>query len=381
MSPPWTVTLFYKLADADVRCPAYDGLYPVNSLRNAALAAARSDLVFLLDVDFVPSSGLHARLLGGRQCDLLPKALSGGNGRAPVALVVPAFEVRESVTHAWDQEALREACDASTAKGFHVDHFPQGHRATNFIRWHRQSRIEDGGDLHLVEIEHGLQAYRVDYEEHFEPYIVVSRSRVPMYDERFRGYGLNKISHLYEVNMRGFDFCVIDHLDAFVIAEEHPKSQSWELMYGPGAPLEARARIATHYEIFKEELRVSLALSRPLPVTPVAMRAASADLIPSAVAEAQDTASKQMRASNLGAVSNDSGDEGRTAEKPADSETASTTASGDEGFSDEAGASDGGDARHRAACEKCSGEKCSTGSRVKASADPWMASGILRCPS
>lgn len=36
----------------------YSALYPINALRNLALHQASTELVFLLDVDFVPSSGL-----------------------------------------------------------------------------------------------------------------------------------------------------------------------------------------------------------------------------------------------------------------------------------------------------------------------------------
>eukprot|EP00969_Alexandrium_andersonii_P216259 9552022-Alexandrium_andersonii.AAC.1 len=37
-------------------------LYPINKLRNEALRAAKAGLVFLVDVDFIPSVGLYATL-------------------------------------------------------------------------------------------------------------------------------------------------------------------------------------------------------------------------------------------------------------------------------------------------------------------------------
>lgn len=37
-------------------------------------------------------------------------------------------------------------------------------------------------------------AYTVPFEPCFEPYVVVDKTVAPMYDERFRGYGMNKES-------------------------------------------------------------------------------------------------------------------------------------------------------------------------------------------
>ena len=44
---------------------------------------------------------------------------------------------------------------------------------------------------------------QVQYKWPYEPYVIVPRS-VPLYDERFIGYGFNKISHIYELHMAGF---------------------------------------------------------------------------------------------------------------------------------------------------------------------------------
>ena len=57
----------------------------------------------------------------------------------------------------------------------------------------------------------------------YEPYIVVPRNTTAMYDERFTGYGMNKVSHIYELDARGFKFVVLP--DVFIISPQHPPSE------------------------------------------------------------------------------------------------------------------------------------------------------------
>lgn len=163
---------------------------------------------------------------------------------------------------------LRHAAARGEVEGFHVSHFPCGHRATDFDRWLGVSKVESPDAGNFSQHAHGVDAYLIHYEEHFEPYVVVPRQSVPAYDERFRGYGLNKISHLHELSQRGFRFRTCAHPEAFVVAAKHPKSQSWHLVLGPQAEAEQRARIATHYATFKAELKKRLRLSPPLPIKP-----------------------------------------------------------------------------------------------------------------
>ena len=60
----------------------WHSLYPINALRNVALRGAKTDWVFLLDIDFIPSAALHQTLK-----DIAPRAPLGG-----------AFVVRDRVT-------------------------------------------------------------------------------------------------------------------------------------------------------------------------------------------------------------------------------------------------------------------------------------------
>ena len=62
------------------------GLYPINAARNAALRLATTELVLLLDVDFLPSTGLHSTVAGSA-AELRRRCVEERR-----LLVLPAFE-------------------------------------------------------------------------------------------------------------------------------------------------------------------------------------------------------------------------------------------------------------------------------------------------
>lgn len=143
-------------------------LYPVNTMRNVALAQALSDPlcqhVFLVDADFVPCpAGL---------CDRLTPLLLEEDGQPPSAgpLVVPAFNLHPSLllqdgSSQLDLQQLDKAAMASLyregrAWGFHTPHFPRGHGPTDFDQWLQPAHSKPRG------------WYSVLYQEYFEPYIV-----------------------------------------------------------------------------------------------------------------------------------------------------------------------------------------------------------------
>ncbi|CAM9786078.1 unnamed protein product, partial [Pylaiella littoralis] len=246
-------------------------LYPVNNLRNLALLQARDDnyhpaqAVFLIDSDCLPSDNLLDELHSQEVQDRINNA-EGGSARTrgsrtgeasapshPAAIVVPCLEfVKGTAAAAAAASGKDPTVPLSTreiikmlregnAQGFHVDYFFKGHGPTDFHRWAASATDESAGAL----------AYSVPFESCFEPYVVVDKAATPMYDERFRGYGMNKesrVAHLLSLAsgspgtdatkpaVKSAEFIVLRK--GCVFALPHARSPGWDETYGPhGDPL------------------------------------------------------------------------------------------------------------------------------------------------
>lgn len=203
-----------QLVSQEVESVWLSGLYPVNSMRNRALAGADTDVVLLLDVDFWPSAELAELMANPRKYASLLQAV---NQRT--AVVLAAFESGETGSIGVEQAreaVLRGKIGAAAMsrdgrlKPFHTDRYRAGHRATDYARWTTAK-----------------QPYSVRYEEGYEPYVLVSRRFVPWYDERFIGYRKNKVVHLLHVSTLGLKF--VAHPNAFVVHSPHPRARTWKV--------------------------------------------------------------------------------------------------------------------------------------------------------
>jgi len=140
--------------------------------------------------------------------------------------VCPAFEsVNEICANSVSE--LKKLVDGGQAEGFHLSHFPQGHGPTQFDLFWEKSMQCNGRDVR----EFWQRAYHIKHENLFEPYIAMASADAPLYDERFQGYGLNKVSHLATIaSQRGGDFTVLPGV--FLVAPAHERSESWAKRYG-----------------------------------------------------------------------------------------------------------------------------------------------------
>ncbi|CAM9240661.1 unnamed protein product, partial [Heterosigma akashiwo] len=91
-------------------------------------------------------------------------------------------------------------------------HNPEGHSTTGYREWHRQPPD------HMRRIA----CFR---SNRYEPYFVVRKhAGLPLYDERFVGYGKNKIQYVAHLRYMGWEFFVVPL--SYIIHTPHPKSDS-----------------------------------------------------------------------------------------------------------------------------------------------------------
>ncbi|XP_008268475.1 xylosyl- and glucuronyltransferase LARGE2 isoform X4 [Oryctolagus cuniculus] len=173
-------------------------LYPVNQLRNVALAQALTPYVFLSDIDFLPAYSLYDYLRASiEQLEL--------GGRRKAALVVPAFEtLHYRFSFPTSKAELLALLDAGSLHTFRYHEWPQGHAPTDYARW-REARVP----------------YRVQWAADYEPYVVVPRD-CPRYDPRFVGFGWNKVAHVVELDAQEHELLVLPQ--AFIIHLPHAPS-------------------------------------------------------------------------------------------------------------------------------------------------------------
>ncbi|KAJ1075600.1 hypothetical protein K5549_017421, partial [Capra hircus] len=155
-------------------------LYPINQLRNVALAQALTPYVFLSDIDFLPAYSLYSYLRASiEQLEL--------GGKRKAALVVPAFETLH----------YRFSFPSSKAELL---------------------TLLDAGSLYTFRWQ---APYRVQWAADYEPYVVVPRD-CPRYDPRFVGFGWNKVAHIIELDAQEYELLVLP--EAFTIHLPHAPS-------------------------------------------------------------------------------------------------------------------------------------------------------------
>jgi len=233
--------------------------FPINKLRNLALNQVWTSHVLVVDVDFIPSTGLDKSVMS------TVKTINDGQNKSipynQYALVVPAFERLFPLeppcqnTHDCLSIATAEGSDfiprsmtslrsCITDKGngeciaFRSNNFVRGHGPTESNEWLQKNDTQNHRPVS-------------SFSDGYEPYVIIpwcptvnsNRNYIPLkkysqdpwaplspyYDERFLGYGKNKVQQTQHLNYRGYTFSVIPAV-GFLVHLPHEKSivaQKW----------------------------------------------------------------------------------------------------------------------------------------------------------
>eukprot|EP00195_Chlamydomonas_chlamydogama_P004801 CAMPEP_0202898276 /NCGR_PEP_ID=MMETSP1392-20130828/6833_1 /ASSEMBLY_ACC=CAM_ASM_000868 /TAXON_ID=225041 /ORGANISM="Chlamydomonas chlamydogama, Strain SAG 11-48b" /LENGTH=372 /DNA_ID=CAMNT_0049584147 /DNA_START=271 /DNA_END=1389 /DNA_ORIENTATION=- len=201
------VLLMYELAADELVA----SILPINALRNAAMLAAQTPAVAMVDADLLLSSALTHELGKEDRSSALLDQLQQRH-----VLIMPAFETTKALSIRAgaelvgkavqsDKAGLMPLLDSGHLQPFARQAYPRGHNCTDFKRWFSTSK-----------------PYHIEYLVNCEPWFMVWRQHNPNYDARFRGYGWNKVQQVALVNASGFTFEV--HPRAFLVHRPHPRS-------------------------------------------------------------------------------------------------------------------------------------------------------------
>jgi hypothetical protein len=249
-------------------------LYPVNHLRNVGLDAVTSSHVLVVDVDFVPSENLHEtirqvlvreQVIQQQLQQLTVTAASVADRSYKRAVVVPAFErIQPCATAAECQHYLSsdssflprtfdelKACAASKdCIAFQSNNNPEGHRSTDSARWLQSQwyNTRAVNDTQHIDAWNATELRTIRtipcfHSLRYEPYVVLQwcpattptvlarhdtshQPLAPYYDERFHGYGKNKIEHVQHLRVMGYQFAVLPQ--GFLVHNPHVESKAKE---------------------------------------------------------------------------------------------------------------------------------------------------------
>lgn len=254
--------------------------YPINTLRNQALDHVTSSHVFITDIDMIPSDGLDSTILDS--IDLAIERRYDDDGDSALdpwdAIIVPAFEKKlkekcktleecqdfmkkDEKFIPKDMQELKEQIMVDQCIVFQSDVNKDGHHTTNTKEW-----IESSYDL--LSSKRGLKVIECFESFRYEPFVVIPwcalksnaeqllirepGPRSPYFDERFYGYGKNKIQHIAHMRRIGFQFLVMPPT-GFITHFPHPVSSTKET-WNDTHNFELHSKMDLLYSKFLKEL-------------------------------------------------------------------------------------------------------------------------------
>lgn len=142
------------------------------------------------------------------------------------------------------KEELKRQYRAGMVDAFNGRDAPWGHGPTNTSKWVRLSKP-------IV--------YRVKYRPRYEPFVILSRQLAPWFDERFVGYGGNKIAYINQLQGLGFQFKV--HPYGYSIHVPHARTKAADIFVA------RKHRGASTMDELRQEVQDAVKTKTYIPVT------------------------------------------------------------------------------------------------------------------
>lgn len=226
--------------------------YPINKMRNIGLDHVMTSHVLVVDIDLIPSQGLDRAV--NSAIDLTIQARVDDDGDRGVdpkdAITIPAFERKDGSDSPCktlqdcqklsaeddtfipkSMQGLRECIKENKCIVFQSDVNREGHFDTMSSQWLESNHTD------------ALTTIECFHSQRYEPYVVIpwcpleknARQRLairsprsPYYDERFHGYGKNKIQQIAHLRERGYTFVTMP-TTGFFMHHPHPESETKEI--------------------------------------------------------------------------------------------------------------------------------------------------------
>lgn len=181
------------------------GLYPVNAGRNTARDTVKTDYVLVMDIELKPSKNLEEKFLHMTdRHQMNPDERWVGH---KIVYVLPVFEVEHGEKIPTDKLELVSQIHKGKSVYFHKNRCGICHKIPYYDMWVNTTHVSSNLDIFFV----------TKWVPPFWEPVFIGDNKEPMYDERFKGYGSNKIQQAYEMCLQDYEFHILDN--AFLVHE------------------------------------------------------------------------------------------------------------------------------------------------------------------
>lgn len=215
---------------ANVKVP-----YPNNMLRNVGRSSVpHTNYIFVVDVDMMCNGNLYSSFL------VLAHRLNlFANSIDKRVFVVPAFESMQKLSPSLSKKELLDLWNSGTMQPFYYQACWKCQKHLDYEAW-KSYHSSDKNNLQI--------AYSIDWQDPWEPFYIAP-NHVPLYDERFKQYGFNRISQVCETHIAGYDFVVLNN--AFLVHHGFKTKEGFH-----SAKDEENNRNREIFRTFKKELKL-----------------------------------------------------------------------------------------------------------------------------